>query len=60
MTAGIRWCEENDVMPDVFICLTDGYTPFPDKEPAFPTVWLITSKDVTSPVGTTIYYEIVD
>lgn len=58
MTAGLRWCDEHGVEPEVFITLTDGYTPFPDKEPPFPTVWLITS-DVVAPNGLTIPYEIV-
>lgn len=57
MVAGIRWCEANGVEPDVFVCLTDGYTPWPDKEPAFPLAWLITT-DEKAPVGETIKYEI--
>jgi predicted metal-dependent peptidase len=56
MTAGIKWCEDNGVEPEVFITLTDGYTPFPETEPPFPTVWLITS-DAKSPVGDTLKYE---
>lgn len=59
MVAGIRWCEENGVEPEVFVCLTDGYTPWPEKEPGFPTFWLVTSKE-QSPVGVTIPYEITD
>lgn len=59
MTAGIKWCAENGVEPEVFITLTDGYTPWPDKAPQYPLIWLITT-DVTAPVGETIRYEITD
>lgn len=55
MRVGVDWVEREGVEPDVFICLTDGYTPFPNKEPAFPTVWLITS-DQKSTIGDTIPY----
>jgi predicted metal-dependent peptidase len=56
MTAGIRWCEENGIEPDVFITLTDGYTPFPEHTD-FPTVWVISNKDIVAPTGETIHFE---
>lgn len=56
MVAGIRWVQENDVECDAFICLTDGYTPWPTSEPGFPNFWLITS-DEKSPVGVSIKYD---
>lgn len=57
MCAGLEWVEKNGIEPEVFITLTDGYTPFPDKDPSYPLVWLITT-DVKAPVGDTIPYEI--
>ena len=59
MTAGLKWCEKNGVEPEVFITLTDGYTPWPGKAPEYPLVWLITT-DVVAPVGETIRYELTD
>jgi predicted metal-dependent peptidase len=56
MTAGFDWVEENGEEPDVFICLTDGYTPF-GTAPGYPVLWLITS-DVVADHGETIHYEI--
>ena len=58
MTAGFKWCADNGVEPDVFICLTDGYTPFGEPQP-YPVVWLITS-DVVADHGETIHYEVVE
>jgi predicted metal-dependent peptidase len=42
MTAGFDWCDANDVQPDVFITMTDGFTPW-GVEQSFPVVWIITS-----------------
>ena len=57
MTAGFKWCVDNGVEPDVFVCLTDGYTPF-GEAPGYPVVWLITTRDIEAPHGETIYYEV--
>jgi len=59
MTAGFKWCVDNGVEPDVFVCLTDGYTPF-GEAPGYPVVWLITTRDIEAPHGETIYYEITE
>lgn len=59
MTAGFRWCADNGVEPDVFVCLTDGYTPF-GEAPGYPVVWLITTHGIEAPHGETIYYEITE
>ena len=56
MPAGIRWCIEEGIEPDVFVCLTDGYTPW-GTSPMFPVAWLITSHQV-APYGETIHYEV--
>lgn len=57
MTAGFKWCEDNAVTPDVFICLTDGYTPFGDPQD-YPVLWLITGEGIVAPHGETVFYDI--
>jgi len=57
MTAGVKWCIDQGIDPEVFITLTDGYTPFPTEDPGFPLVWLITT-DVVAPIGETIRYKV--
>lgn len=57
MTAGFKWCEDNAVSPDVFICLTDGETPFGEPQD-YPVLWLITSEGITAPHGETIFYDV--
>lgn len=57
MEAGFRWCEEQGIEPDVFVCLTDLWTDF-TSAPCYPVVWLSTTKDRTAPYGETIYYEV--
>lgn len=57
MTAGFAWCDANGVEPEVFICLTDGYTPFGEPQ-GYPVLWLITSEDVVAPHGETIFYDV--
>ena len=58
MFSGIQWCDEQDIEPEVFVCLTDGYTPW-GREPSFPVVWCISS-DVVAPYGETIHFEMED
>ncbi len=53
MRAGINWCVKHGVVPDVFVTLTDGRTPWPTEDPGFPLVWLCTT-DRVAPIGTTI------
>lgn len=55
MYAGIKYCEDNGIFPDVFVTLTDGYTPW-GKQPSFPTVWCISS-NVVAEYGETIHFE---
>lgn len=55
MTAGFKWVEDHGVEPDVFVCLTDGETPF-GEPPGYPVVWLVTGK-MEAPHGETIQYE---
>jgi predicted metal-dependent peptidase len=58
MTVGFKWIEENGEEPDVFVCLTDGETPF-GEAPGYPVVWLVTGKEV-APHGETIPYEVTE
>lgn len=58
MRAGINYVKKHNIDPVVFITLTDGYTPFPDKAPEFPTVWCISTKNISSPVGTNVHFEL--
>ena len=46
-----KWLEENQIVPRAFAYLTDGYGPFPEQEPDFPTIWAINNHDVTPPFG---------
>ena len=58
MTVGFDWCAENGITPDVFVCLTDGETPF-GEPPGYPVVWLITTDQVATH-GETIPYEVTE
>jgi predicted metal-dependent peptidase len=55
MPAGFDFIAEKGIEPNVFVCLTDGYTDF-GIEPGYPVVWCISS-NVISPVGETIHFE---
>lgn len=56
MPAGFDYLAENGIEPDVFVCLTDGYTPF-GEPPGYPVVWCISS-DVTATHGETIHFKL--
>ena len=54
MEEGFRYLDKQGIEPEVFVCLTDGYTTFrTDNAPSYPVVWCI-STDVTAPYGTTV------
>lgn len=46
-----KWLDEQKVQPRAFAYLTDGYGPFPEREPDFPTIWCINNTQVTPPYG---------
>lgn len=47
----------NNLKPEAIIVLTDGMTPYPDTL-EYPTLWAITEKHITAPVGTTLHLTI--
>ncbi len=46
-----KWLDKQKVQPRAFAYLTDGYGPFPEREPDFPTIWCINNTQVTPPYG---------
>ena len=49
--------ETAELAPDAVIYLTDGYGAFPEKEPPWPVVWVLTadgSRDAEVPFGSVI------
>lgn len=55
MPAGFDFVSEKGIVPQVFVCLTDGYTGF-GEPPDYPVVWCISS-NVTADHGETIHFE---
>jgi predicted metal-dependent peptidase len=56
MEAGFKYIEDKGIDPEVFVCLTDGYTDFnASSKPAYPVVWCI-STDVEAPYGDVIHF----
>lgn len=56
MPAGFDFCAEHGIDPQVFVCLTDGYTDF-GSAPEYPVVWCISS-DIEAPHGENIHFEL--
>ena len=52
------WIEEHGLSPRALVYLTDGYGPFPEEEPTFPTLWVINNHDVTPPHGEHLILEV--
>lgn len=57
MPAGFTYCDEHGINPDVFVCLTDGYTDFGEAQ-NYPIVWCISS-DIEAPHGENVHFEMV-
>lgn len=55
MPAGFDYLCDAGIEPDVFVCLTDGYTDF-GQDPGYPVVWCISS-DVEAPYGENVHFE---
>lgn len=48
---------KNNIKPEAVIVLTDGYTDWPE-ELQCPTLWAITGRSISAPIGTTIHLEL--
>ena len=58
MEEGFKYLDSIGLEPEVFICLTDGYTGFSESsKPAYDVIWCISSA-VTAPYGTNIHFEL--
>ena len=58
MEAGFQHIETEGIDPEVFVCLTDGYTDFrPENAPDYPVVWCISS-DIEAPYGDNIHFSL--
>jgi len=46
-----KWCEEQYFEPTFLIYLTDGCGDFPNHEPSFPVLWIMSKSDAKPPFG---------
>jgi predicted metal-dependent peptidase len=54
MEEGFNYIAKEGIKPEVFVCLTDGYTDFSEANaPDYPVVWCISS-DIRAPYGDNI------
>jgi len=40
-----RWIDQQDMKPDTLVYFTDACGEFPEREPPYPTVWLVKGKE---------------
>lgn len=58
MEEGFNFLAKEGIEPEVFVCLTDGYTDFNvDKAPSYPVLWCISS-DIQAPYGENIHFSL--
>jgi len=58
MEQGFEYLNDHGIEPEVFVCLTDGYTGFDvSNQPAYPVIWCISS-EITAPYGETVHFEL--
>lgn len=58
MEEGFNFIAKEGIEPEVFVCLTDGYTDFNvDKAPSYPVLWCISS-DIQAPYGENIHFSL--
>lgn len=50
--------EEHCIDPKALIYLTDGYGPFPNEPPAYPTLWCINNDQIIPPFGEHLVLEV--
>lgn len=56
MEEGFRYLAQEGIEPEIFVCLTDGYTSFdPSSNPAYPVIWCISS-DIEAPYGENVHF----
>ncbi len=56
MEEGFNYIAKEGIKPEVFVCLTDGYTDFNTANaPDYPVVWCISS-DIEAPYGDNIHF----
>jgi hypothetical protein len=56
MEAGFAFLDKQGITPEVFVCLTDGYTDFNvANAPDYPVIWCISS-DIKAPYGENISF----
>jgi predicted metal-dependent peptidase len=61
MESGFVFCKDNEIEPDLFITLTDGWDEYNvDNAPDYPTVWLMTERKTPAPYGDTIFTDLND
>lgn len=46
-----KYIDEKIKNPDVVMCLTDGYSEYPEKKPRYPVIWILTPEHQTPPWG---------
>jgi len=54
-----EWVEENEIIPDMMVYLTDTYGSFPDQEPDYPVIWCSIAQGSEVPWGELIEVELV-
>jgi predicted metal-dependent peptidase len=58
MESGFAYLDKEGINPEVFVCLTDGYTDFnTDNAPSYPVVWCISS-NIEAPYGDNIHFSL--
>lgn len=58
MPAGFDFLAHEGITPEVFVCLTDGYTDF-GSDPGYPVIWCISS-NVQAPWGENVHFELLE
>lgn len=44
-----EWVEKHGARPDLLIYLTDSYGSYPQKAPGYPTLWVMTQEEISTP-----------
>jgi predicted metal-dependent peptidase len=58
MEEGFNYIAKEGIDPEVFVCLTDGYTDFNvENAPSYPVLWCISS-DIEAPYGENIHFSL--